>query len=75
MLVDDEQEPREKELVYDARKDIDLAAEISTKTSRTQISPTAWWLSAKKWLEKNNLITILEPGKVLPHFHSNLCHE
>ncbi len=52
----------------------DLAVEISVRTGRHKISTTAWRLAAKKWLEKNNLITILKPGKVSPHFQSNLCH-
>ncbi len=53
----------------------DLAVEISTRTGHCRIATTAWRLAAKKWLEKNNLITILKPGKVLPHFQANLCHE
>lgn len=52
----------------------DLAAEISIRTGKAKISSTAWRIAAKTWLEKNNLITIVKAGEVLPHFPNILCH-
>ena len=51
-----------------------LAVDISEKAGDDRISCRAWRVAAKKWLEKNDLIKILKPGKVSPHFSLNLCH-
>jgi hypothetical protein len=53
----------------------DLAVDISERAGHDNITSLAWRASAKKWLEKNDLIKILNPGKVLPHFSSYLCHK
>lgn len=52
----------------------DLAAEISIRTGKAKISSTAWRVAAKTWLQKNNLITIVKAGDVLPYFPNILCH-
>jgi hypothetical protein len=52
----------------------DLAAEISIRMGKTKINATAWRIAAKTWLEKNNLITIVNAEEVLPYFPNNLCH-
>lgn len=52
----------------------DLAAEISIRTGKAKISSTAWRIAAKTWLQKNNLITIVKAGEVLPYFPNILCH-
>jgi hypothetical protein len=52
----------------------DLAVDISASSGKNKIDPTAWRVSARKWMEKHKLITILKPAKVLPDFSSNLCH-
>jgi len=63
---------RQRKAVYEWIKD--LAVDISHGAGQSVISCLAWRVAAKKWLEKNGLITILKPGKVLPFSHSNLCH-
>jgi hypothetical protein len=35
--------------------------------------PFGMEVAARKWLEKNGLVTILKPGKVSPYFRENLC--
>ena len=52
-----------------------LAVEISEKAGHDSISCLAWRVAAKEWLEKNDLIKILKPEKVLPNFSLNLCHK
>ena len=52
-----------------------LAVDISEKAGDDRISCLAWRVAAKKWLEKNDLIKILKPEKVLPNFSLNLCHK
>lgn len=52
----------------------DLAIDISLKAGKNAISSLAWRIAAKKWLVENKLITIINDGKVLPYFSSNLCH-
>ena len=64
---------RKRKSVYEWIKD--LAVDISERAGHDNITSLAWRVSAKKWLEKNDLIKILNPGKVLPHFYSNLCHK
>ena len=43
-----------------------LASDISQQAGYDRINNLAWRVAAKKWLEKNGLIEILKPGKVLP---------
>ncbi len=63
---------RRRRAVYDWIRD--LAIDISQRAGLNEISLLAWRVAAKKWLEKNKLITILKPGKVLPIFPSDFCH-
>jgi hypothetical protein len=51
-----------------------LAVDISEKAGHDRITSLAWRVAAKKWLEKNDLIKVVKPGKVLPSFSLNLCH-
>ena len=51
-----------------------LAIDLSVAAGKDAITSTAWRIAAKKWLVENKLLTILKPGKVSPHFSSNLCH-
>ena len=51
-----------------------LATDISQRAGHDEITRLAWPVAAKVWLEKNDQITILKPGEVLPNFSSNLCH-
>jgi len=51
-----------------------LAVDISEKAGHDHITCLAWRVAAKKWLEKNDLIRIIKPGKVLPNLSLNLCH-
>jgi hypothetical protein len=52
----------------------DLATDISLAAGKEAINSLAWRIAAKKWLVENKLLTILKPGKVLPHFSQILCH-
>jgi hypothetical protein len=52
----------------------DLAYEISMRAEKSVITPVAWRVAAKQWLMKNDLIRIVRPVKVSPHFPSALCH-
>jgi hypothetical protein len=52
----------------------ELAYRISEGMGKTALDPTAWRVAAKTWMVKNNLITILRPGKVLPNLSTGLCH-
>ena len=52
----------------------DLAVDISAKSGKDKISPTAWRVSARKWLEKNRMIVIRKPAEVLPLFFLKNCH-
>ena len=52
----------------------DLALEISSRSDKTKIDPAAWRIACRKWMEKNDLITIIKPRKVLPHFPPILGH-
>jgi hypothetical protein len=45
----------------------DLAVEISLRSGKRVIEPCAWRVAARKWMQKNDLITIRKSGKVLPH--------
>ena len=63
---------RQRRAIYEWIKD--LAVDISQRAGLNEISLLAWRVAAKKWLEKNRLITILKPGKVLPYLSPNLCH-
>lgn len=53
---------------------LDLATEIATRVGKSKITNVEWRIAAKQWLLKNGLIKIEKAGKVLPHFHQNLCH-
>jgi hypothetical protein len=53
---------------------LDLAAKIAIRAGKTKITNVEWRIAAKRWLLKNGLIKIEKAGKVLPHFHQNLCH-
>jgi hypothetical protein len=57
---------RKRKAVYDWIRD--LAIYISEKAGNNMITPLAWRIAAKKWLEENKLMTIVKPEKVLPHF-------
>ena len=46
----------------------DLALDLSEKVGEDTLSAVTWRIAAKTWLVKNKLVTILKPGKVLPHF-------
>jgi len=63
---------RRRKAAYEWIKE--LAIDISRGAGQSVITCLAWRVAAKKWLEKNNLITILKPRKVLPHFRRDLCH-
>jgi len=52
----------------------DLAVDLSRAVGKHVISPAAWRVAAKQWLVKNRLVTIVRPGKVLPHFLPILSH-
>ena len=52
----------------------DLASEISMRAGKSIITPVAWRVAAKQWMERNDLIKIENAGKVLPYFSSDLCH-
>jgi hypothetical protein len=52
----------------------DLAVDISERSGKNKIDPTAWRVSARKWMEKHRLIIIRKPAKVLPHFFLKNCH-
>ena len=52
----------------------DLAVDISQCTGKNKIDPAAWRVSARRWMENHNLITILKPEKVLPNLSPILCH-
>jgi hypothetical protein len=52
----------------------DLAVDISARAGKNEIDPTAWRVSARKWMEKKRMIVIRKPGKVLPHFLPKNCH-
>lgn len=52
----------------------DLAANISGRAGKNEIDPTAWRVSARKWMEQKRMIVIRKPGKVSPHLNWNLCH-
>ena len=64
---------RKRRSVYDWIRG--LAIDISKRTGHDEITRLAWRVAAKIWLKKNDLITVLKPGEVLPYFCSNLCHE
>ena len=53
---------------------LDLATEIATRAGKSKITNVEWRVAAKQWLSKNGLIKIAKAGKVLTHFHQNLCH-
>ena len=63
---------RQRKAVYEWIKN--LAIDISHRVGQSEISSLAWRVAAKKWLEKNGLITILKNRKVLPLSQLNLCH-
>ncbi len=63
---------RKRKEAYDWIRD--LAVDISARSGKNEIDPTAWRVSARKWMEKHRLIIIRKPAKVLPDFPSILCH-
>jgi len=63
---------RQRKAVYEWIRN--LAVDISHGLGQSEISCLSWRVAAKKWLEKNGLITIRKNGKVLPPFQRNLCH-
>ena len=63
---------RQRKEVYDWI--FDLAVDISTRSGKNEIDPTAWRVSARKWMERKRMIVIRKPGKVLPCFLSKNCH-
>jgi hypothetical protein len=52
----------------------DLAVDISARSGKNEIDPTAWRVSARKWMEKKRMIVIRKSDKVLPHFLPKNCH-
>lgn len=46
----------------------DLAVDLSVRCGKNKIDPSAWRIAARKWMEKHQLIAIVRPAKVLPHF-------
>ncbi|BBO72983.1 hypothetical protein DSCW_21530 [Desulfosarcina widdelii] len=52
----------------------DLALDISQRAGKNEIDPTAWRVSARKWMERKRMIIIRKPEKVSPHLNRNLCH-
>lgn len=52
----------------------DLAVDISERAGKNKIDPTAWRVSARKWMERKRMIVIRKPEKVLPHFLLKNCH-
>lgn len=63
---------RKRKEVFDWIRD--LAVDISASSGQDKINPTAWRVSARKWLEKHRLIIIRKPEKVLPNFFLKNCH-
>jgi len=63
---------RQRKAIYEWIRD--LAIDISRGAGQSVISRLSWRIASKKWLEKNNLITILKPRVVLPRFRRKLCH-
>jgi hypothetical protein len=63
---------RERRSIYDWIQD--LAIRISEGLGKTVIDATAWRIAAKVWMVKQNLVTILRPGKVSPNLSPILCH-
>ena len=57
---------RQRKEVYDWI--INLAVDISERAGKNEIDPTAWRVSARKWMERKRMIVIRKPGKVLPYF-------
>ena len=55
---------RKRKEVYDWIRD--LAVDISLKSGQNKICPTAWRVSARKWMEKHRLINIHKPEKCYP---------
>ena len=55
---------RKRKEVYDWIRD--LAVDISLKSGKNKICPTAWRVAARKWMEKNRLIIIRKPEKCHP---------
>jgi hypothetical protein len=51
-----------------------LAVDISRACRKNEIDPTAWRVSARKWMEHKRMIVIRKPEKVLPHLNRILCH-
>jgi hypothetical protein len=47
----------------------DLAVDLSARCGKNKIDPAAWRIAARKWMEKNRLIVIQKPVKVLPNFY------
>jgi hypothetical protein len=56
---------RRRKEVYDWIRD--LAVELSVRSGKKVIDLFAWRVAARKWMEKNDLITIRKSGKVLPN--------
>lgn len=63
---------RKRKEAYDWIKE--LAVDISARSGKNKIDPTAWRVSARKWMEKHRLIIIRKPAKVLPNFFLKNCH-
>jgi hypothetical protein len=51
-----------------------LAVDISQRAGENEIDPTAWRVSARKWMERKRMIVIRKPEKVSPHLNRILCH-
>ena len=58
---------RKRKEVYDWITD--LAVDLSANCGNNKIDPAAWRIAARTWMEKNRLIVIRKPAKVLPNFY------
>ena len=63
---------RYRKEVFEWIKDLSFA--ILEKLGDENGLPTAWRIAARTWLQKNNHITIVKNGKVLPYYFWDLCH-
>ena len=63
---------RKRKEVYEWIKNLTL--EILEKLGDKGSGDVAWRIAATSWLQKNNFITIIKNGKVLPDFSKKFCH-
>ncbi|MFC1591060.1 hypothetical protein ACFL43_00900 [Thermodesulfobacteriota bacterium] len=63
---------RYRKEVFEWIKDLSFA--IMEKLGDRDDPSVAWRIAARTWLQKNNHITIVKNGKVLPCYEWDLCH-